>query len=283
VVLHGLVARATENALSSRFLEFKRIVHDLERFGRIGFVDDATDLDFAGGDVLDVDFGVGQSLEHALGDAGVDAHADADDADLGQIGLIHCVRFSAQFLADSLGSGLDVGEVAVLDGEADVGGIVVHDVLNDVIDGDTVVVRDSIGRETHVRLIGVDAPEMNYEDERPPDYWAERATKYLEHRAEGKTVIIRLETTQTRDKYDRLLAYLYATDTDNLNLDLVRDGQAYADRRFGHTLRSQFEAAESDARKKGTGLWTNVKTEQMPRWRQDWLKRQSDNRVADFR
>ena len=55
------------------------------------------------------------------------------------------------------------------------------------------------------------------------------------------------------------------------DLDIVRDGQAYADRRFRHTLRPQFELAEGDARKHARGLWKDVKEEQMPPWRQRWL------------
>src|SRR5437868_12961742 len=61
---------------SLRLFQLKRVMNKLEGFGTVGFVDDATDFDFAGGDVLDVDLGVGQGVEHALGDAGVGAHAD---------------------------------------------------------------------------------------------------------------------------------------------------------------------------------------------------------------
>ena len=81
----------------------------------------------------------------------------------------------------------------------------------------------------------------------------------------------RLEPTQTRDKYRRLLAYLYVSDNENLNLSLVHDGQAYADRRFPHTLKPQFEQEENDARTKKRGLWKEVTESQMPAWRQKWL------------
>lgn len=151
-----------------------------------------------------------------------------------------------------------------------------------VIDGDTVIVRDPTGNETHVRLLGIDAAELHPDGSSPPEYWAEQATRYLESLVEGKRVIVRLEPTQTRDKYDRLLAYLYLTDSDPINLSLVRDGQVYADRRFAHTFRGQFEAVENLIRKKGVGLWKNVKIEQMPAWRREWLARNSQNHVADF-
>ena len=56
------------------------------------FVDDDADLDLAGGDVLDVDLRVRQGFEHALGDAGVTAHAYADDTDLGELIVIDGIR-----------------------------------------------------------------------------------------------------------------------------------------------------------------------------------------------
>ena len=65
---------------------------------------------------------------------------------------------------------------------------------------------------------------------------------------EEETVTLRLEPTQTRDKYKRLLAYVHLADNETLNLALVRDGQAYADRRFRHTMRADFEQAENAAR-----------------------------------
>jgi endonuclease YncB( thermonuclease family) len=61
------------------------------------------------------------------------------------------------------------------------------------------------------------------------------------------------------------------SDNENLNLSLVHDGQAYADRRFPHTLRPQFEQEENDARTKKRGLWNEVRDDQQPEWRQRWL------------
>ena len=53
----------------------------------IGRVDQHADLDLGGGDGLDVDALLGQRLEHLCGDAGMAAHADADDRDLGHVGV----------------------------------------------------------------------------------------------------------------------------------------------------------------------------------------------------
>ena len=153
-------------------------------------------------------------------------------------------------------------------------------VVTHVADGDTIEVRPPGGGDvTRVRLIGVDAPELHSRDDNArPDFWARDAKRYTEQRTRGKTVTLRLEQTETRDRYRRLLAYVYVSDSDNLNLDLVREGQAYADRRFAHSMRPQFDRAEMEARKSGRGLWKDVREEQMPAWRRDWLARQSARR-----
>ena len=145
-------------------------------------------------------------------------------------------------------------------------------VVTHVADGDTLTVRPpGGGAETRVRLIGVDAPELNSRDGGRPDFWATDARDYLRRRADDKRVTLRLEQTDTRDRYKRLIAYVYVGDSHNLNLDLVRDGHAYADRRFPHSMRAQFERAENEARRAKRGLWKDVQESQMPPWRREWL------------
>ena len=109
-----------------------------------------------------------------------------------------------------------------------------------VVDGDTIHVhRPNDSSDTIIRLIGIDTPELHDPTTGQPAHWAERAAAYTKARCEGKSVTLRLEPIDTRDRYDRLLAYVYLTDIDCLNIDLVRDGQAYADRRFSHSFRPQ--------------------------------------------
>ena len=152
-------------------------------------------------------------------------------------------------------------------------------VVTRVIDGDTLDVRPAAGgRETRVRLVGVDAPELHSRETGRADHWAAEARRYAESRAEGKPVTLRLEQTETRDRYRRLLAHVYLSDAQNLNLELVRDGQAYADRRFAHSMRYQFERAENEARRARRGLWEGVTDERMPPWRREWLARQPGRR-----
>ena len=136
--------------------------------------------------------------------------------------------------------------------------------VSSVIDGQTLVLRDARGRTTVVQLIGVAAPVAN-------EHWAAESATHLVARAAGKSVIVRLEPTQTRDAMGNLWAYLYLTDSDNLNADIIHDGDAYADRRVRHSLLPVLTNAESDARKHARGLWDGLKEDQMPAWRRQWL------------
>ena len=143
-----------------------------------------------------------------------------------------------------------------------------------VVDGDTIRVRRSpLAEDQSVRLLGIDAPEMSSGEGRggPPEHWGPQASDRLRQLVREGNVTLRLDATQTRDKYGRLLAYVYAGDVENVNLALVREGHAYAHRMFPHTMRRQFEQAEDEARGKRLALWAGVTESQMPEWRQRWL------------
>src|ERR1700754_1796111 len=74
-----------------------------------------------------------------------------------------------------------------------------------VIDGDTVVVRlDSGGEEVHVRLIGIDTPEISH-DGRPSDCYGRRASEITRTLALDRVVELR-PGRERHDRYGRLLA-----------------------------------------------------------------------------
>ena len=83
----------------------------------------------------------------------------------------------------------------------------------------------------------------------------EDTTEYLSKQTRGKRVILKLESPQTRDAEGRLLAYVYLDVSDCLNVDLVREGFARADRGNPYLMRALVERAEADARKHQRGLW----------------------------
>jgi micrococcal nuclease len=84
-----------------------------------------------------------------------------------------------------------------------------------VIDGDTVQL--SNGEE--VRLIGVDTPETEH-PHKPVQPFGKEASAFTKQLVEGKEVRLEFDV-QWRDKYRRLMAYVYIRDT-MLNAELVR-------------------------------------------------------------
>ncbi|HEY1628232.1 MAG TPA: thermonuclease family protein, partial [Tepidisphaeraceae bacterium] len=136
-------------------------------------------------------------------------------------------------------------------------------VVSKIISADTICVGD-ISNPLTVRLVGVDAPASAY--------WIKKSKTYVEQRTLGKNVTLRLEPIQTRDRDGALRAYVYLSDLDCLNADLVHDGEVFADRQFAHTFQPQYEMAENDARRRERGLWYGVSDDDMPAWRVQWLR-----------
>lgn len=112
-----------------------------------------------------------------------------------------------------------------------------------VIDGDTV----ELENEERVRLIGIDTPERG-------EYYFEEATERLRELVEGEEVILENDV-ENRDRYDRLLRYIYFDDL-FINLILVEEGFARA-YPYDPNLRyeDEFAEAEERARENGLGIW----------------------------
>jgi endonuclease YncB( thermonuclease family) len=144
-------------------------------------------------------------------------------------------------------------------------------VVDQALQGDLLRVRTPDGRLEDVRLMGIDAPDRGY-GSRAPAAFSWESKKYLHHRTDRKRVVLRFEGTERRDPQGRLRAYVYLTDNDCINLAMVRHGYAYVDRRESGFLSSQLGQAEGEARRKQHGLWKDLTFDQMPEWRQQWLR-----------
>jgi micrococcal nuclease len=126
-----------------------------------------------------------------------------------------------------------------------------------VVDGDTLdlEVADGVKPRTRVRLWGVDAPELQRGDDRSLQFGRE-AADFARVTLEGRDVYIALSPHQTRDKYNRLLAYVFLERGGVLfNELLIEQGYAQANRRFPHAYRERFASAEKHAKKNRRGLW----------------------------
>ena len=134
------------------------------------------------------------------------------------------------------------------------GGAARSAVVTRVVDGDTVVVRLG-GRLERVRLIGIDTPE-SVEPGTPVQCYAKAASAETDRLLGGRRVSLRFDA-ERRDRYGRLLAYVYRRD-DGLfvNAALVRRG-------YARTLTISPNVAHAallarlagDASRHGRGLW----------------------------
>ena len=115
-----------------------------------------------------------------------------------------------------------------------------------VIDGDTIKVVYK-GEVEKVRLIGVDTPEKGQ-----PGYKAAKA--FATRMVKGKTVRLELDLT-LRDRYGRLLAYVYLPDGRMLNAEIVKQGYGHAYTRYPFKYIDEFRQYEKEAREAGKGLW----------------------------
>jgi micrococcal nuclease len=164
-----------------------------------------------------------------------------------------------------------------------------------VVDGDTIDLDRSDGDQayTRVRLWGMDTPETKH-PRGGVMYYGPEAARFTEKLVLDREVTIVLEPFEkSRDKYGRLLAYVYLPDgaaASNesgqspdktygvllkdqyfpsgkmLNEELISQGYAYADERFGHVLKERFLLLQKQAQREKRGLWKEVQPHQWPEW-----------------
>jgi micrococcal nuclease len=127
-----------------------------------------------------------------------------------------------------------------------------------VSDGDTIQVTTPEKTKLRVRLYGIDAPEMPKIDHRtgrinkPGQPYGEESLKVLEAKIRGKRV--RLDILDI-DKYKRMVGVIWIGNR-NINLEMVEEGHADAYREYlKEPYRSQFIAAEKEARAARRGIW----------------------------
>jgi len=134
-------------------------------------------------------------------------------------------------------------------------------VVKRVIDGDTVELENG----EKVRYIGIDTPET-LDPRKPIQCFGKEAAAKNKELVEGKRVRLEKDVTE-RDKYQRLLRYVYVTGETGppvgearneifVNLELAKQGFAHSytyppDVKY----QSLFVLAEKEARENGRGLW----------------------------
>jgi micrococcal nuclease len=128
----------------------------------------------------------------------------------------------------------------------------------DHVDGDTVRVRivnppRELSTVETIRLIGVDTPETVHPRKEVEPFGRE-ASDFTKSRLLGKTVYLAFDW-DLRDRYRRLLAYVYTEEGLCHNAEIIREGFGHAYTRFSFQFMEEFRALEKEARENRRGLW----------------------------
>ncbi|USN59353.1 MAG: thermonuclease family protein [Candidatus Peribacteria bacterium] len=131
-----------------------------------------------------------------------------------------------------------------------------------VIDGDTIEVLLPQGKEK-LRLIGVDTPETKH-PKKEVEYYGIEAYEFTKTQLTGKKVQIHFEGINHRDKYNRLLGYVYIPgESGSFNETLIREGYARAYLRFPFLYQDSFALLEKQARKEERGMWKDTEVKKL--------------------
>jgi micrococcal nuclease len=125
-----------------------------------------------------------------------------------------------------------------------------------VVDGDTIEVSLN-GAVEDVRLIGINTPET-VDPSSPVECFGPEASNRAKELLTGATVYLEADASQDeRDRYDRLLRYVWLPDGTLVNLQLVREGYAFE---YTYTTpyhyQAEFQRAQGEADTQDVGLWS---------------------------
>lgn len=130
-----------------------------------------------------------------------------------------------------------------------------------VLDGDTLMLGVCDSEDASaitVRLLGVDAPEIEHPDQAEECYGPESAA-YLSDLLTGEVVTLRFDAECT-DKYERTLAYVYLLDDTGeevlINALVIREGYATVYEDFDDILLADLlYSSQEAAQRESLGIW----------------------------
>ncbi|OGG41600.1 hypothetical protein A2837_00200 [Candidatus Kaiserbacteria bacterium RIFCSPHIGHO2_01_FULL_46_22] len=157
-----------------------------------------------------------------------------------------------------------------------------------VIDGDTIVVNKNGISET-IRMIGVDTPETVHPSKAVQCFGVE-ASSQTKSWLVGQSVRLEIDSSQgERDKYGRMLAYVFRADGLFINQELIAKGFAYEyTYNLPYKYQAEFKAAEEKARTDKQGLWAesacagDSEVSRVPQNTPTYPADHSDKDCADF-
>lgn len=130
--------------------------------------------------------------------------------------------------------------------------------INHFIDGDTIAVNMN-GQSESVRMIGVDTPET-HKPNTPVQCYGPAAAAFTKSLIGSNKVRLASDSLSTnRDRYNRLLRYVYLPDGRMVETELLKGGYAFAYTSFPFSKSDEFVADQNTAKATNKGLWGNCK------------------------
>jgi micrococcal nuclease len=124
-----------------------------------------------------------------------------------------------------------------------------------VADGDTISV-DMNGKTETIRMIGVDTPE-SVKPNSPVQCYGKEAGDYTKQNLSGTSVRLEADPIgDNRDRYNRLLRYVYLSDGTLWEQKLIEQGYGFAYLSFQFSKQADFAAAQAKAQDAKLGLWS---------------------------
>ena len=126
--------------------------------------------------------------------------------------------------------------------------------VNHFVDGDTIAVNMD-GVVEKVRFIGVDTPET-HKPNTPVQCYGEAAAAHTKGLIGTNRVRLEADPKSTnRDRYNRLLRYVYLSDGTNVNENIIQEGFGFYYPYFPFTKSAEFATAQAKAQAEHKGLW----------------------------
>ncbi len=128
--------------------------------------------------------------------------------------------------------------------------------VTEFVDGDTITV-DMNGTTEKVRFIGIDTPET-HDPRKAVQCFGLAAAARTKQIIGSNDVRLEADPLDTnRDRYNRLLRYVYLPDGTFVNAELVKQGYAFAYLGFPFSKSEDFRKYQQNARDNNLGLWGN--------------------------
>lgn len=126
----------------------------------------------------------------------------------------------------------------------------------EVYDGDTIAV-NLRGSVEKVRFLGVDTPET-HDPRKPVQCFGREASDWTKQALTGRFVRLESDPAQgERDKYGRLLAYIWRDDGVMINQSLISEGYAHEyTYQVPYKYQQLFRELETAAQEQQRGLWS---------------------------